>query len=511
MFTLWSYVLLCLTSVPIYTVYNLLTHFFVDKLKVSDKTFDNTIYVYGFLGWSEHELCSYFLSYWDNYMDKCKVAKLNPVANARQRASELVASILGYKKVQYGLTYMKRFNLKDAQYNIIPKPLYKQWSEQNPINIVAHSAGCLTVLKTFSMICRHRTNLPLFFTLVLLDKLVKLPEVCTKFVIKFEKVDPTSVRRLSDWLSKLPANQYNDLVVSVFGQVKATQEEYFNLLTEEERKRLLTFFEENWRWEEDFALFYDDQFFLPVGLGPNCINKAVFASPIFKGVPYACTNGMTFSLKTGQTSCVGGAFYYIAKAIYYSSKIIPKTFYNFYFDIYNDFEHILKTEQLIINDFVQPVSKTIVHEFLEHYNPAMHFPMLTMVSSSSLDVKLPFSGRDAYLPSPYCGYPVVLPFVFLQTGFVLDFETLGSKEEYKEWFSTELTPTDGIVPYDCQMYLLDHLNNKILKRQKSRGKHNKILHQPFIVDTDHSTIIGVLSKSFTVRLIWKNVLEWLEV
>lgn len=114
----------------------------------------NVIFVHGLFGWSPPDEMSRILPYWGDAIAqfsggcfKTHEAKVGPVSSFHDRACELYAQIRG-RKVDYGEAHSRaagheRFSL---ELNFEGRGFVEDWSAENPVILIGHSAGAQTCL-----------------------------------------------------------------------------------------------------------------------------------------------------------------------------------------------------------------------------------------------------------------------------------------------------------------------------------------------------------------------------
>jgi triacylglycerol lipase len=122
-------------------------------------------FVHGIFGWGPNELP---FSYWGDALDQFKERgfdahelKCGPISSFHDRACELFAQIRGGDFVyrpkrpdsvaDHG---SKRSRVRRDERVNVAGPLFQQWSQENPIVLVGHSAGAHTCLKLQQLLAR---------------------------------------------------------------------------------------------------------------------------------------------------------------------------------------------------------------------------------------------------------------------------------------------------------------------------------------------------------------------
>lgn len=483
-----TYIFICSISVPIYLIYSMLTKKYVSPLNVSPQIIDNTVFINGLMGWSNNESINHFISYWDNYLpSNIKTATVGVASSYFQRSWEVVGSILGFTNIHYGLLYSNKYKLKSIR-NPFPKPLKREWNNYNPLNFVGHSAGCATILTLSILLKKHKENI---------NKLIP-------FMIFFKEN-----KQLNDIISLINNSKnsnyeekWDNLFNSCFPNSPTEIINTFNIEfdTLELRKSFLIEFEKCFCDSNDpepFSFFYDDLFYIVNDLSPECIRKAVFVSAPFKGCSYICSSGVNYDPTKGVVTGFKkySQAYFLMLLIWSIHKIIPINVYTTYLEAYESFDHFLNTNQNLAIDFVCPNSTKLVKRFI---NAGIKINWLTVVSCNSIDVydynrKSPEKLNK--LLSPFSNFFYLFAFMFFGAGTKLDYyDVFHGKLDPLDWI-TSVTDTDGVVDYESQVYL-DTLT-----------EHKKI--HPIILDADHINSVGILNRSFTVRKIWENILDFI--
>ncbi len=118
----------------------------------TDYTF---IFVHGLSGWGSYDFQNNFMPYWGmfggdlmKYLNArgfdCKSASVAPSGSAWDRACELYAQLTG-TRTDYGKEHSERCGHDRYGKDFSKKPLMKNWSAENKINIFGHSFGGVTV------------------------------------------------------------------------------------------------------------------------------------------------------------------------------------------------------------------------------------------------------------------------------------------------------------------------------------------------------------------------------
>lgn len=128
----------------------------IDVDVTDDKTNYDYVFVHGLGGWGQYDIQNNLVPYWGvtggdliKYLNargyNCYAASVNPTYSAWDRACELYAQLTG-TKVDYGKEHSERCNHKRFGTDYSRKPLIKNWSAENKINLLGHSFGGATVL-----------------------------------------------------------------------------------------------------------------------------------------------------------------------------------------------------------------------------------------------------------------------------------------------------------------------------------------------------------------------------
>src|SRR4051812_18567085 len=113
------------------------------------------IFVHGIFGWGENEVPS--LSYWGGALAQfagsgfeVHEVKCGPISSFRDRACEVYAQIKGgdfLYPTEPGAERTKRATVaRSERQHVAPDALHPNWSAENPVILVGHSAGAHTCL-----------------------------------------------------------------------------------------------------------------------------------------------------------------------------------------------------------------------------------------------------------------------------------------------------------------------------------------------------------------------------
>ena len=113
------------------------------------------VFVHGFAGWGEYDATNKALPYWGNtsgdlmkYLSArgfdCHAASVSPTASAWDRACDLYAQLTG-TRTDYGEAHSKACGHPRYGKSYTLRPLIKEWSAENKINLFGHSFGGATV------------------------------------------------------------------------------------------------------------------------------------------------------------------------------------------------------------------------------------------------------------------------------------------------------------------------------------------------------------------------------
>ena len=127
-----------------------------------DKTNYECVFVHGLGGWGEYQLYYDLFPYWGvmggdlmKYLNSrgynCKAASVTLNFSAWDRACELYAQLAG-TRVDYGKEHAERCHHARYGADFSHFPLIKDWSEENKINLLAHSFGGATVLQMLDLL-----------------------------------------------------------------------------------------------------------------------------------------------------------------------------------------------------------------------------------------------------------------------------------------------------------------------------------------------------------------------
>jgi triacylglycerol lipase len=110
------------------------------------------VFVHGFLGWGPQDFHG-LASYWGDALGEfspsfeTREAKCGPFSSFHDRACEVFAQIAG-KPVDYGELHSRQAGHARtvSGYDFTGKAFVPEWSEENPVILIGHSAGAQTCL-----------------------------------------------------------------------------------------------------------------------------------------------------------------------------------------------------------------------------------------------------------------------------------------------------------------------------------------------------------------------------
>lgn len=119
------------------------------------KTNYTYVFCHGLRGWGSYDLQNTVMPYWGmfggsliKYLNArgfhCVAASVAPEGSAWDRACELYAQLTG-TRVDYGKEHSERCRHERYGKDYSRKPLLKDWSAENKINLLGHSFGGVTV------------------------------------------------------------------------------------------------------------------------------------------------------------------------------------------------------------------------------------------------------------------------------------------------------------------------------------------------------------------------------
>lgn len=110
----------------------------------------NIIFVHGLFGWGSSELGG--LPYWGHALELDSLgfnlhqASCGPVSSFHDRACEVAAQIRG-TKIDYGKEHSDKEHHEQYSDDYSNNEFFKNWSEENPVILIGHSAGAHTCLQ----------------------------------------------------------------------------------------------------------------------------------------------------------------------------------------------------------------------------------------------------------------------------------------------------------------------------------------------------------------------------
>lgn len=121
----------------------------------------NIVFVHGLLGWGPKELGE--IPYWGQALEQFKddfsvhEASCGPVSSFHDRACEVFAQIKG-TKVDYGEQHSKDEHHSRYSDNFTGNAFVANWSEENPVILIGHSAGAQTCMQLQQLLAEHYWN-----------------------------------------------------------------------------------------------------------------------------------------------------------------------------------------------------------------------------------------------------------------------------------------------------------------------------------------------------------------
>jgi triacylglycerol esterase/lipase EstA (alpha/beta hydrolase family) len=118
----------------------------------------NIVFVHGLFGWGPGELGG--LPYWGDALAQFEGdfntywAKCGPISSFHDRACELFAQIKG-AQVDYGEAHSAAAGHDQKSRDYSGKPFVQNWSADNPVILVGHSAGAQTCLQLQQLLARN--------------------------------------------------------------------------------------------------------------------------------------------------------------------------------------------------------------------------------------------------------------------------------------------------------------------------------------------------------------------
>src|SRR5437763_5898334 len=118
----------------------------------------NIVFVHGLFGWGPKELGG--IPYWGHALEQFKSvheASCGPVSSFHDRACEVFAQIKG-TKIDYGEQHSAAE--KHARYSddFTGKAFVANWSEENPVILISHSAGAQTCMQLQQLLAKDYWN-----------------------------------------------------------------------------------------------------------------------------------------------------------------------------------------------------------------------------------------------------------------------------------------------------------------------------------------------------------------
>ena len=115
----------------------------------------NIVFVHGLFGWGPGELGG--LPYWGDALAqferdfKTHEAKCGPISSFHDRACEVFAKVKG-APVDYGAAHSSAAGHDQKPCDYSGKPFVQNWSADNPVILIGHSAGAQTCLQLQQML-----------------------------------------------------------------------------------------------------------------------------------------------------------------------------------------------------------------------------------------------------------------------------------------------------------------------------------------------------------------------
>jgi triacylglycerol lipase len=122
----------------------------------------NIVFVHGLFGWGPGELGG-LLPYWGNALApfdgvfKTYEAKCGPISSFHDRACEVFAQIKG-AQVDYGVAHSEGAGHDQKSRDYSENPFVQDWSADNPVILIGHSAGAQTCLQLQQLLAKDVWN-----------------------------------------------------------------------------------------------------------------------------------------------------------------------------------------------------------------------------------------------------------------------------------------------------------------------------------------------------------------
>jgi hypothetical protein len=476
------YIITAIITIPITTIYYIIIRQTITKINL-EELYDNTIFIPGIFGWTPYEKFNILLNYYDTYFTKIKCAKVGPINNYYQRSCEFIASVYGYDKIQYGLVYSKKTGIKQYQINLLTKQKLYDWSQDKPINIICHSAGCIAIQVILIRLYIHEYVM-----------------ICLKSILLDKDYKNISLDK-----------HYNNSLI--IGDIDV--ENKFNSLYINNKLEIIEYIENKLFKQNNnyYTFIYDDNYNIPNKLNIEAINKIIYISPSFKGATYLSNFGIIYNSITKKLELISNIFYKLIIIIYILFYYcIPKTFYDTYIDIYDTtniftlYNSILKSSEILPFDLVQEesakVTNTLINLIKLNKNKKFFINKNYFILTNKT-INIRYNNNIYKILSPVGQTLFIGIFTLFGNGWFLDYNVLyNNKKEYdflnSDYWTKNIDENDGILSIDSMLYYPDKLNELNIK-------YNLIY-----VNEDHISVIGILSANNSSILIWKNAIKWLK-